>query len=163
MIRQTSEQVWEAIRTDNFAVLGMVNRTGAARTVGICYVIDDNKMYIGASRTQWKTKHVANNPEVSVTVPIARRVPLLPWIKVPATTITFSGTAGILAGDDLSPELVERLYRHDEDRSDWCAIEVTPASDFVTYGLGISVLEMRHPHKARGRAPLSPYSGSRST
>ena len=154
-MQQTADQVWQAMEKENFAVLGMVNRHGAARTVGICYVIYDHKMYIGASRSQWKIKHVSGNPQVSVTLPIARRVPLLPWIKVPAATITFSGTAQILGSDEPPPELVERLYRHDEDRAEWCAIEVTPESDFVTYGLGISVLEMRHPHKARGRAPLN--------
>ncbi len=160
-IQHTSEEAWEAIAGENFAVLGMVNRRGAARTVGICYVVDNHKVYIGASKTQWKTKHVSGNPQVSMTVTMARRVPLLPWIKVPAATITFSGTAQVLERDDMSAELVERLHRHDEDTSDWCVIEVSPTSDFITYGLGISVLEMRHPHKARGRAPL--HAGSLST
>jgi len=152
-IQHTSNEVWRAIDDENFAVLGMVNARGEARTVGICYVIDSHKMYIGADRSAWKTRHVATNRHVSVTIPIARRVPLLPWIKVPAATITFSGTGRVVDRQEMTSDLVEKLYRHDEAGPEWCAIEVTPASDFVTYGLGISVLQMRHPDRARGRAP----------
>lgn len=79
----------------------------------------------------------------------------MPWITIPAPTITFSGTAAVLDRDDLSAELFEKLYRHDEERSDWCAIEVVPEKHFVTYGVGVSLLDMRFPDKARGRAPVA--------
>lgn len=81
--------------------------------------------------------------------------PLMPWIRIPAATITFSGTARVLDRSEMSDELFEKLYRHHQDRSEWCAIEVTPARDFVTYGVGVSLLEMRFPDRARGRAPVS--------
>ena len=51
--------------------------------------------------------------------------------------------------------ILERLYRHEEGREQWCAIEVTPQKDFVTYGVGISVLQMRFPEKSRARAPVA--------
>lgn len=31
---------------------------------------------------------------------------------------------------------------------------MTPASDFVTYGIGLPMLKMRHPEQARGRAAV---------
>ncbi len=153
--RNTSAEVWESIDQENFAVLGMVTKRDESRTAGICYVVDDHKIYIGASRSQWKTKHVAQNPAVSLTVVISRRIPFLPWIKVPATTITFKGTARVLGKDDLTEALFQKVYRHDEETSDWCAIEVTPAGDFITYGLRMSALQMRHPDRARARTPVS--------
>ena len=151
----TTEQVWNAIEKNNFAVLGMVTKRGEARTVGIVYVVSDHKLYIGALNSQWKTKHVAGNPHVSMTVAIPRRVPLMPWIKVPATTITFSGSARILQKSDIEPQLLERVYRDEAGNEDWCTIEVTPEKDFVTYGVGMSVLQMRFPEKARARAPVA--------
>ena len=159
-IEHTPNEVWRAIDDEDFAVLGMVNARGEARTVGICYVIDGHKMYIGAELSAWKTRHISANRHVSVTIPIARRVPLLPWIKVPAATITFSGTGRVVDREEMTPDLVEKLYRHDESSAEWRAIEVTPASDFVTYGLGVSVLQMRYPDRARGRAPRGASTAS---
>ncbi len=33
-------------------------------------------------------------------------------------------------------------------------IEVTPEKEFLTYGIGVSLLDMRDPQKARKRAPV---------
>jgi len=154
-LQLTSQQVWENVEKNNFAVLGMVTAKCEPRTVGVVYIVDDHKLYIGAGRTQWKTKHIERNPHVSVTVAIPKQVPLMPWIKIPAATITFSGTAKILEKEDLDAELLERLYRHEEGRDGWCAIEVTPAKDFITYGVGVSLLTMRSPAESRSRAPVA--------
>ena len=72
----TTEVVWAEIERNNFAVLGMVTARHQARTVGIVYVVDDHRLYIGAGADQWKIKHVAQNGDVSMTIPIAKRVPL---------------------------------------------------------------------------------------
>jgi hypothetical protein len=32
-----------------------------------------------------------------------------------------------------------------------CVIEVQPVGDFITYGVGIPLMTMRQPEKARGR------------
>ena len=79
----------------------------------------------------------------------------MPWIKVPAVTITFSGIAEILTMEQIEPPLLEELYRHEEGRDDWCAIQVTPEKDFITYGVGVSLLQMRFPEKSRARAPVA--------
>jgi nitroimidazol reductase NimA-like FMN-containing flavoprotein (pyridoxamine 5'-phosphate oxidase superfamily) len=150
----TSQQIWDEVKKNTFAVLGMVTVKGEPRTVGIVYVVDDHKLYIGAERTAWKTKHIEGNPHVSATVPIPKRVPLMPWINVPAATITFSGTAQVLEKQDLGAELLDKLYRHDDGRGEWCAIEMTPEKDFITYGVGVSLLTMRSPAKSRSRAPV---------
>lgn len=154
-VQLSSNQVWEAVETNSFGVLGMVTRNGEARTVGIVYVVADRKLYIGAESTAWKTRHIAGNPHVSLTIAIAKRIPLLPWIKIPAATITFSGTAKVLKKGEVEAGVLEKLYRHEEGRDGWCAIEVTPQKDFITYGVGIPLTQMRFPEKARGRAPIA--------
>ena len=154
-LQLTSNQIWKEIEESNFGVLGMVTRDSEPRTVGIMYVVDNRKLYFGAKDTAWKTRHIAHNPHVSLTVPIPRRVPLMPWIKVPATTITFSGIAKILKQGEIGPRLLQKLYRHEEGREEWCAIEVTAEKDFITYGVGISVLQMRFPEKSRARVPVA--------
>jgi hypothetical protein len=36
-----------------------------------------------------------------------------------------------------------------------CVIEIEPAGEFITYGVGIPLMSMRFPEKARGRAPIT--------
>jgi hypothetical protein len=156
----TTDQVWRQIEQNLFAVLGMVTPQGEARTVGVVYVVDDHKLYIGTLKAAWKAKHIAHNPHVSLTIPIAKRLPFLPWIKIPAATITCSGLARVLEHREVSADLLARLYRDVAKDADAlaasCVIEVVPQKEFITYGVGIPLMQMRFPDKARGRVAVVP-------
>ena len=158
-VELTTDRVWKAIESNLFAVLGMVTSKGESRTVGIVYQIMDRKFYIGTGFQTWKARHISANPAVSMTIPIARRVPIAPWVKVPQATITFSGTARVFPCEGADPDLLQMVFMHyaadPEFMKENCLIEVTPQGDFVTYGIGIPLFQMRHPHLARGRAPVS--------
>ena len=155
----SSSQVWTELEKELFAVLGMVTPKGQARTVGIVYIVRERKLYIGTGADTWKARHVATNPNVSLTVPIAKRIPLLPWIKIPAATITFSGTARLIPADQADPELLSAVFQKQATDnaalSGQVLIEVTPQGDFVTYGVGVPLMKMRTPELARGRAPVA--------
>lgn len=157
-LQLTREEVWSAIEKELFAVLGMVTAVNEARTVGVVYVVRNRKLYVGTNRETWKARHIAANPHVSVTIPIAKRIPVMPWIKIPAATITFSGMARILAATDTPPEILQAVFRGLADdpqlMADSCLIEVTPEKEFITYGIGIPLMQMRFPEKSRGRAPV---------
>jgi hypothetical protein len=163
--RLSSEQVWREIEKELFAVIGMVTARNEARTVGIVYIVRDRKLYIGTGKDRWKARHIAANPNVSMTIPIAKRIPLLPWIKIPAATITFSGTARVLDAAEAPRDLLQAVFRQMADdqtmMADSCLIEVTPQKEFVTYGVGIPMLQMRDPEKARGRAPVDEQAQER--
>ena len=154
----THDQVWQVIEDEMFAVVGMVTAKEEARTVGVVYVVQDRKLYVGTGKQAWKARHIDNNPHVSVTIPIAKRLPLMPWIKIPAATITFAGTARVLAAQETSPELLQAVFRdvaaNAEAMANSCLIEVTPVKEFITYGVGVSLTQMRDPEQARGRAPV---------
>lgn len=155
----TTEQVWQALERNLFAVVGMVSARGEGRTAGIVYVVHDRKFYFGTDKEAWKARHIAANPNVSLTVPIPKRIPFLPWVKIPAATITFSGTARILTIDE-TPTEVGRALTHglkgnpEERLASSCVVEVTPKGDFLTYGVGVSLATMRDTEAARGRAPV---------
>jgi hypothetical protein len=141
-----------------FAVLGFVTPKGEARTAGIVYVVRNRRLYIGSVRSAWKTRHVERNPDVSLTVTIPKRVPLLPWIKIPAATITFQGEARVRGFEEVAEDVRRGLTHGVELSADYharsCVIEVIPRGDFITYGVGVSLLTMRKPEAARGRAPV---------
>lgn len=87
---------------------------------------------------------------------IPKHIPFMPWIKVPAATITCSGTASIRALDEMDPEIVETVTQEDPElRAHSIGIEVVPEGDFVTYGIGVSMIAMKDPTKARARAPVA--------
>ena len=155
----TSDQVWQAVEKEIFAVLGMVTAKNEARTAGIVYIVKNHRLYIASSRDAWKVRHISQNPQVSLTIPVHKRIFFLPWIKIPAATITFSGVAEILEPQETPPEIVQAIFRgmaNDKDlMAESCLIEVTPMKDFVTYGIGMPLMKMRDPEQARGRTPVS--------
>jgi hypothetical protein len=112
-----------------------------------------------SDKDTWKVRHISHNPNVSITVPIAKRIPLLFWIKIPAATITFSGVANVQGADCVSQDILQSLLRglqmDAETLAKLCVIEVRPVGDFITYGVGVSMMTMRHPDRARGRAPVA--------
>lgn len=153
-----SQQVWQTLEKEMFAVLGMITTQHEARTVGIVYIVHNHKLYISSQKSAWKVKHITQNPHVSLTIPIAKRVPFMPWIKIPAATITFSGTAQIHTLSELESGIAAKLFRGQEKlpeaNESFRVIEVTPEKEFITYGIGVSLMEMRDPVKSRGRSPV---------
>jgi uncharacterized pyridoxamine 5'-phosphate oxidase family protein len=154
----TSKTVWQEVGKHLFAVLGTVTDKGEARTVGIVYILWDQNLYVATERTSWKARHIEQNPNVSMTVAIPKRIPFMPWIKIPAATITFQGEATVHAVEEISAEIQRALLRGvelDEDEvSQLCIIKVTPRGDFLTYGVGVPLRTMRNPEKSQGRVPV---------
>lgn len=155
----TPAQVWQPIEKELFAVVGMVTADHEARTVGVVYAVRDRKLYFITGRDTWKARHIAANRHVSVTIPIARRVPIMPWLKIPQATITFQGEANVCGAGEAMPDLLQKLLgpmANDQELiAGSCLIEVVPVGEFVTYGIGVRLMEMRDPNKARGRAPVN--------
>ncbi|MGW4928896.1 pyridoxamine 5'-phosphate oxidase family protein [Agromyces sp. NPDC004153] len=162
MVDITSEAVWDAIAGENFMVIGMVSARGEARTAGVMHHVHEGRLWFTTNDREWKARHIAANPSVSVTVPIAKRVPFMPWIKIPAATITFCGDAETVPAADLPPVVSEALLHGLEvtdggERGALVGVGVRPRGDFVTYGVGVSVLGMRDTEQARGRAPAAAF------
>ena len=157
-VELSTKEIWQVIENKLFAVLGLVTADGEARTVGIVYVVHDRKIYIATGNNTWKARHIRSNPHVSMTVTVPKRILFLPWIKIPAATITFSGLATVLnpknVGVDVLRSLLRGLETDTEILGSMCVIEVQPVGDFITYGVGIPLMAMRDPEKARGRTPV---------
>ena len=158
MAEVTTDQVWEEIEKQLFAVLGMVTASGEARTAGIVYIARDHKLYIASMKSAWKVRHIQRNPNVSMTILIPKRIPLIPWIKIPPATITFSGVTQVLDPEDVPSDIVQALFRGMETTPEtskpFVIVEVTPQKDFVTFGVGVSLMAMRDTENAGGRVAV---------
>jgi hypothetical protein len=137
----TTDQVWREIEAQMFAVLGHVTPQGEPRTSGIVYTVRNRRLYIGVYRESWKPRHIARNPSVSVTVTLAKRIPFMPWVKLPPATITFQGTAEVMPFEEADAGAQEALRAGVEHAPDdkMDMIKITPAGEFLTYGVGVSM------------------------
>lgn len=155
----TSEQVWREVEARSFGVLGFVTARGEARTTGIVYLARDRYIYISTWKDAWKAKHIAANPHVSLTVTIPKRIPFMPWIRIPDATITLQGQATLHAPAEVPAGIPQTLIKglklgHGDPLADLAIIRIKPHGEFLTYGIGVSMATMRDPEAASGRAPV---------
>ena len=155
----TTDLVWEEVEKQLFAVLSYVTPKAQARSAGIVYMVRDRKLYVGTGNDSWKAKHIRLNPHVALNVTIPKRIPLMPWVKIPAATIAFSATASVQSMAETDPEVVQALMKGMADQEEIiagsCMLVLRPTGHFVTYGVGVPLLDMRDPEKAGGRAPVA--------
>ena len=155
----STDSVWEVVERHLFAVLSFVTPSHEARSAGIVYVVQDRTFYISSGSETWKTRHIRANPRVSLTVTIPKRLPFVPFLKIPAAVATCQGTAEVLGVEAVDASIIKKIYRGmevtDQLRAETRVIKVIPTGDFVTYGIGVPMIRMRNPEEARGRAPVA--------
>ncbi|MDH3622894.1 MAG: hypothetical protein OES69_16555 [Myxococcales bacterium] len=49
------------------------------------------------------------NPRVALNVTIPKRIPFMPWFKIPAATIALNGAARVIAAKDADPGVIQAL------------------------------------------------------
>lgn len=159
--RLSSEQVWRALAKASFAVISYVTPAGAPRSSGVVYTIVGRRMYVAVAPTSWKARQIAVRGQVSVTVPVRRGGILALLLPIPPATISFRGTATVYpAGSTANGALMEARARLDpmmppERRAVATIIEITPEGRFLTFGVGIPLMQMRNPAAASARVPVS--------
>jgi hypothetical protein len=151
----SGEQLWHEIGKASFAVLGYVTPRGEPRSSGVVFKSVGRRLYVAVAPDSWKARHIAASGRVSVTVPVRRGGLLSLVAPIPPATISFHGRATVYpAGSPEARALPEELTAllPPERRGSSCVIEIVPEGEFVTYGVGVSLMQMRDPAVARGRA-----------
>jgi pyridoxamine 5'-phosphate oxidase-like protein len=156
--RLTTEQVWRQLVKASFAVLGHVTPAGEPRSSGVVYKTVGQRLYIAIAPDSWKARHIAVSRRVAVTVPVRRGGLLSLVLPIPPATISFHGTAIVHPAD--SPQVRSLLNElasllPEERRASAAVIEVIPEGSFVTYGVGVSLAQMRDPAAARARVSVT--------
>jgi hypothetical protein len=152
--RLTSEQVWGEVARASFAVLGYVTPSGEPRSSGVVYKTVGGRLYVAVAPDGWKARHIAMSGRAAVTVPVRRGGFLSLLVPIPPATVSFHGTAivhpsGSPQVDGLMEELAPLLPT--ERQNSASIIEIVPEGTFVTYGLGVSLIQMRDPAIACAR------------
>jgi hypothetical protein len=154
----TCDAVWKALEKASFAVVSHVNAAGEPRSSGIVYGIVDRHLYLAVEADGWKARQISTGQEVAVTVPVRRGGILSLFIPIPPATITFEARATVHPAGSLDVASVSKDLAKlvPEDRkAGSCIIELVPEGRFLTYGIGVSLMDMRDPAVARAHVPVS--------
>lgn len=153
----TSASVWRELARQAFVVIGHVNAAGEPRSSGVVYGLIGHRLYVVVAADGWKARQVATGDQVALTVPVRRGGLLSLLFPIPPATISFHARATVYpAGSADIAALPKELIRllPDEGRASSCVIELVPEGQFLVYGLGVSLLEMRDPALARAHMPV---------
>jgi hypothetical protein len=156
--RLSTEAVWQALARASFAVISHVNAAGRPRSSGVVYGVADRRLYVAVAADGWKARQVSSGQEVAVTVPVRRGGILALLMPIPPATITFHARAtvhpaGALDIGSISRELVKLVPEARKAGS--CVIELVPEGRFLTYGVGVSLMDMADPARAVARVPVA--------
>jgi hypothetical protein len=160
----TTKQVWHQVAKGSFAVLSYVTPAGEPRSSGVLYETIGRRLYIAVAPDSWKARHVAASGRVAVTVPVRRGGLLSLVAPIPPATISFHATAIVHPADSrevrsVLKELASLLPA--ERRASARILEVIPEGCFVTYGVGVSLTQMRDPAAAAARVPVTQEKSER--
>lgn len=151
------ETVWGALAKASFAVVSHVNSEGEPRSSGVVFGTADRRLYVAVAADGWKARQIASGQVVSVTVPVRRGGILALLAPIPPATITFEARAtvhpaGSLDIGSVSKELTRLVP--EERKAGSCVIELVPEGRFLTYGIGVSLMDMRRPALAMAHVPV---------
>lgn len=155
------DEDWHAIDHASFAVLAVLAHTNAAgepRTSGVVYAVVDRHLYVAVAPDGWKARQIADGDPVSVTVTVRRGGLLSLVFPIPPATITFQARAIVHpAGSMVASELPEplRALVPAERTTSAMLLELVPEGRFVTYGIGVSLNQMRDPVASRALVPVA--------
>lgn len=160
--RLTSADVWRQIEASSFAVLGYVTPSGQPRSSGVVYKAIAKRLYTAVAPESWKARHIAGALSVAVTVPVHRGGIMALAVPIPPATVSFHASAvvhpaGVMKVGSLSRQLESLLPA--ERRESAVVLELIPEGSFLTYGLGVSLLDMRKPALAQARVPVDTNPG----
>lgn len=153
----TTTNVWRALTSASFAVVSYATPTGEPRSSGVVYAIADRRMYVAVAGDSWKARHITASGQVAVTVPVRRGGIMSLVLPIPPATVSFHASAIVHPASSLEERsLPKRLASllPAERRAASRIIEIQPVGEFLTYGLGVSLTQMRSPALARARVPV---------
>jgi hypothetical protein len=115
---------------------------------------------VAVAPDSWKARHIAISSQVAVTAPVRRGGVLSLLLPIPPATVSFRATAIVHpAGSAESHSLSKALeglgaLLPAERRASSTVIEIVPKDRFLTYGVGVSLMQMRSPVAARAHVPV---------
>jgi hypothetical protein len=157
-VNVSCDTVWRALAKASFAVVGHVNAAGEPRSSGVVYGTANRRLYVAVAADGWKARQIVTGDRVAVTVPVRRGGFLALLVPIPPATITFHARATVHPAGSLDIGLVSKELMKlvpEARKAGSSVIELVPEGRFLTYGIGVSLMDMADPALALARVPVA--------
>ena len=146
------QEIKKIMEKNMWCVLSTANSKGNPQSSVIMYQSDGNAIYFTTGKPTLKAKNMRKNKNISITIPFWKNT-FHKFIPAPPAELHFKATVEFMPRDH--PEIQKNLKKilDFESKSGITAetvyIKATPRNKIATFGVGISLLKMRTPGKAR--------------
>jgi proline iminopeptidase len=156
----SSDLVWRTLARTSFAIVSHVTPAGVPRSSGVIFTTIGQRLYVAVAPDSWKARDITSGSQVAVTIPVRRGGILSLFLPIPPATISFHATALAHPPGAAARPVVAQARKAlgsalPPERRESCTIlELIPQDRFLTYGVGVPLLEMRTPERARARVAV---------
>jgi len=156
-MKDLKNEVRSILRKKNWLVLGTVDDKNVPHSSVVVYQSDGYVIYCMTGKNTLKARNIKANKKVSITLPFRKNF-LHKIIPAPPAELHFTAEAEIKPFDDDEATKVFSKYLKylgnvdSQEENIW--LKMTPSKRIATYGVGIKLLKMRDPEKARNFVEL---------
>lgn len=156
-MKDLENEVRRILRKKNWLVLGTVDIKNIPHSSVVVYQSDGYVIYCLTGKNTLKARNIRGNSKVSVTLPFRKNF-FHKIIPAPPAELHFTAEAEIKSFDDEEARKIFSKYLEylenveNQEESIW--LKITPSKRIATYGVGIKLLKMRKPEKARNFVEL---------
>ena len=157
-MKDLKAEVIKIIKSNMWMIISTVDEKNHPHSSVVVYQSDGEVLIFQTGMNTIKAKAIRQNNTVSVTIPFRKNF-LHKLIPAPPAEIHFSGKAEILPYNDLQArKIFSRFLKYSEDveyPQDSIWVRIIPSNIISTYGVGVRLLDMRNPNKAKNLVKLN--------
>lgn len=152
-----AQEVREILKGNMWLIISTVDKYNNPHSCVVVYQSDGEDIYIQTGASTLKAKNIKYNNNVSITIPFRKNL-IHKLIPAPPAELHFTATAEIISKDNKKARKVLKKFIKaaenvkNEDEKIW--IKIIPSKTICTYGVGVSLLSMKKPEKARNKIHL---------
>lgn len=156
-MKDLKEEVKKILKSNMWLVISTVDEKNRPHSSVVVYQSDGDILICQTGIDTVKARSIKKNSNISVTIPFRKNF-LHKLVPAPPAELHFTATAEILPYDnEEAKKIFARFLKHSESvekpqETIW--IKVKPSKLISTYGVGIKLLDMRKPNKARNLVNL---------
>ena len=151
------KEVRKIMKKNMWLVLSTANEKGNPQSSVIVYSSDGNALYFTTGINTLKARNMQKNPNVSVTIPFRMNL-LHKLIPAPPGELHFKAKAEFLEREDEEVQtMLARIIKYEEKveiPQETVYVKLVPTSKIATYSVGIKLINLRFPEKARNIVEL---------
>ena len=152
------KEVRKIIKKNMWLVLSTVDKEEQPHSSVVMYQSDGYDLYFETGENSLKARNIRVNNKISVTLPFRKNF-FHKIIPAPPAELHFKAIATIISkADEKAKEIMTKILKYEEkagveDGSVW--IKIVPSNIISTFGVGVKLLDMKKPEKARNLVKLS--------